>query len=88
VRYELTDIGRRFLADLQIELPSSRRPLVRYCVDWTEQRHHVSGVLGRAIRDRFLSARWIKQVPRGRAVTVTADGRISLADWFGVDWSG
>ena len=84
VRYEVADF--EFLADLGIELPSGKRPLVRYCVDWTEQRHHVGGALGRAILDRFIDAGWVKRLPRGRAVTVTRDGRTALADWFDIDW--
>jgi DNA-binding transcriptional ArsR family regulator len=88
VRYELTATGAEFLTGLGIELPDTRRPLVRYCVDWTEQRHHVSGALGSAIVDRFLTAGWVTRVPRGRAVTVTADGSTALADWFGIDWEG
>jgi ribosomal protein S19E (S16A) len=56
-------------------------------VDWTEQRHHLSGGLGRAVFDRFLSAGWVKRVPRGRALTVTDDGRTALADEFGIEWS-
>jgi DNA-binding transcriptional ArsR family regulator len=87
VSYELTENGRTFLTEVGVELPTSRRPLVRYCVDWTEQRHHLSGALGRAVLDRFLSADWVKRVPRGRAVTVTDDGRAALADAFGIDWA-
>ena len=86
IHYELTDGGRDFLAEVGIELPAGRRPLVRYCVDWTEQRHHLSGALGRAVLDRALSAGWVKRVPRGRAVTVTDDGRTALADLFDIDW--
>ncbi len=87
VQYELTNDGRDFLTEVGIELPTSRRPLVRYCIDWTEQRHHLSGGLGRAVLDRFLSAGWVKRVPRGRAVTVTDDGRAAMADAFGIDWA-
>ncbi|MFY9918265.1 MAG: MFS transporter [Mycobacterium sp.] len=87
IHYELTDGGRDFLTEVGIELPTSRRPLVRYCIDWTEQRHNLSGALGRAVLDRFLLADWVKRVPRGRAVTVTDEGRIALADAFGIDWS-
>jgi hypothetical protein len=49
--------------------------------------HHLSGGLGRAVLDRFLSAGWVKRVPRGRALTVTDDGRSALADAFGIDWN-
>ncbi len=87
LRYELTDAGRDFLTGIGVEMPTGKRPLVRYCVDWTEQRHHLSGGLGRAVFDRFLSAGWVKRVPRGRALTVTDDGRTALADAFGIDWS-
>jgi hypothetical protein len=66
-------------------MPISRRPLVRYCVDWTEQRHHLSGALGRAVLDRFVSADWVKRVPRGRAMKVTENGRAALADLFEIE---
>ena len=88
LHYELTDVGRDFLAAIGVEMPTGRRPLVRYCVDWTEQRHHLSGGLGRAVLDRFLSAGWVRRVPRGRALTVTDEGRTALADAFGIDWTG
>ena len=68
IRYELTETGRDFLTDVGIELPTGKRPLVRYCVDWTEQRHHLSGALGRAVFDRFLSAGWVKRARRGRGL--------------------
>ncbi len=88
VHYELTDAGRDFLIDIGVELPTGKRPLVRYCVDWTEQRHHLSGALGRAVLDRFLAAYWVKRESRGRSVTVTPGGRTVLADAFGIDWAG
>jgi len=87
VDYELTESGRAFLVDVGIELPSSRRPVVRYCIDWTEQRHHLSGGLGRGVMDRFVSAGWVKRASRGRAVTVTERGRTALAGCFGIDWT-
>ena len=87
IAYELTDRGRDFLTDAGVEIPSTRRPMVRYCVDWTEQRHHLSGALGRAVLDRTLSAGWVKRSSRGRAVTVTDKGRNALADAFGIDWT-
>jgi predicted transcriptional regulator len=87
VNYELTESGRAFLVDVGIELPSGRRPVVRYCVDWTEQRHHLSGGLGRGVLDRFVSAGWVKRGSRGRAVMVTDRGRTALDGCFGIDWT-
>lgn len=87
IAYELTDDGRTFLAEAGIEMPCSRRQMVGYCVDWTEQRHHLSGGLGRGVLDRFVSAGWVRRANRGRAVTVTDRGRAALADRFGIDWS-
>jgi ribosomal protein S19E (S16A) len=55
-------------------------------VDWTEQRHHLSGALGRAVLDRFVQARWVKRAPNNRGVTVTEQGRRALAAAFGIDW--
>ncbi|MFH5228945.1 ArsR/SmtB family transcription factor [Antrihabitans spumae] len=87
VEYELAASGRRFLSDVGIELPNGPRPALRYCIDWTEQRHHLAGGLGAAVLGRFTSARWIERPPRGRAVIVTEHGRTALANCFGIDWS-
>jgi hypothetical protein len=87
ITYELTESGHEFLADAGVEIPTGRRPLIRYCVDWTEQRHHLSGALGRAVFDRFLAAGWVKRATRSRALTVTDRGREALRDRFGIDWT-
>ncbi len=68
MRYGLTDRRRMFLTGLGIEIPSPKRPLIRYRVDWSEQRDHLPGALGRAILDRFVAAEWVKRMPRRRAV--------------------
>jgi DNA-binding transcriptional ArsR family regulator len=86
VHYELTPHGGEFLSRVGIEMPSGTRPLIRYCIDWTEQRHHLSGALGRAVLDRFVSGGWVNRTARGRALTVTERGRDALAKHFGIDW--
>ncbi|MHA3022741.1 ArsR/SmtB family transcription factor [Mycobacterium sp. BMJ-28] len=86
VEYRISADGRAFLAGIGIEIPAGSRPLIGYCVDWTEQRHHLSGALGRAVLDRFVTASWIKRASTGRAVTVTDRGQAALAEHFGIDW--
>jgi DNA-binding transcriptional ArsR family regulator len=78
VDYRLTPSGRRQLAALGVELP--RGDALRYCVDWSEQRHHLSGAAGRALARRLLELRWIRRADSGRAIFVTDLGRRELRD--------
>jgi DNA-binding transcriptional ArsR family regulator len=70
VDYTLTDAGRSFLDEFGVILP-----VVRYCVDWSEQRHHLAGALGRGLRDRLIDLDWVRPSPHSRAVAVTETGR-------------
>jgi DNA-binding transcriptional ArsR family regulator len=85
--YRLTAHGRRRLEELGVRLdrPSSR-PLVRYCVDWSEQRHHLAGRLGAALAARLVELDWVRRDPRSRAVEVTDRGAGGLWRAFGLYW--
>jgi hypothetical protein len=56
---------------------------VRHCVDWTEQRHHLSGAVGRALARRLFELRWIERLGQPRAVRVTPAGERGLGRVFG-----
>jgi hypothetical protein len=58
---------------------------VRYCVDWTEQRHHLSGAAGAALAARLFALGWLRRAARGRAVEVTAAGACGLENAFGIE---
>lgn len=84
-RYLLTDDGRSRLLSLGVEIEaSSRRPLTRYCVDWSEQRPHLAGALGNALLVRLVGLGWLIRGER-RVVKVTQAGRSGLAREFGID---
>jgi DNA-binding transcriptional ArsR family regulator len=86
-RYELTERGRAELTSFGLDLDRLerlRRPLIRYCVDWSEQRHHLAGALGAAIAARTLELGWIRRARTGRAVHVTDAGRDGLRETFGL----
>jgi DNA-binding transcriptional ArsR family regulator len=86
VDYVLTDRGADVLSDLGVDLDgasAARRPFVRYCVDWSEQRHHLAGALGAAVRDRLVGLGWIRRQPQGRAVWLTPAGATGLEQTFG-----
>jgi len=87
VDYTLTPAGQRFLDELGVRVPDGHRRLIRYCVDWSEQRHHLGGRLGRAVLDHFLAESWIRRREVGRGVRVTPSGRAALAEAFHLDWT-
>jgi DNA-binding transcriptional ArsR family regulator len=84
VDYALTDDGRGFLDDFGVTI-APRRRLVRYCVDWSEQQHHLAGALGRGLLDRLYEVEWVRPARGSRAVTVTEAGRDGLRTTFGVE---
>jgi len=89
VDYRLTADGeqrlRRFGVDAR---PGGKTLAVRYCVDWSEQRHHLGGGLGAALLSRLLALDWVRRAPHGRALTVTPDGWRGLEGAFGVRAGG
>ena len=86
VAYEITESGRDLLADLGMDcVPAGRRPFVRYCVDWSEQRHHLAGALGARLLRRFEDLDWVRRRAGSRAVNVTATGARGLSRSLGLD---
>lgn len=89
--YRLTDAGVHLLGDFGIDFDSlrkRRRPLIRYCVDWSEQRHHLAGSLGAALADRMLELGWVTRARRSRALHVSDAGYDGLRETFGVELAG
>jgi DNA-binding transcriptional ArsR family regulator len=79
--YRLTPAGRELLLELDVELPAPEADgatALRYCVDWTEQRHHLSGAVGRALTARLFELGWIERNGIVRGVSVTDAGKRGL----------
>jgi len=73
----LTDPGRRFFSHLGIDvasLLSTRRPLCRACLDWSERRPHLAGALGAELLRHIYKERWATRAPDGRAVHFSPRG--------------
>jgi DNA-binding transcriptional ArsR family regulator len=81
----LTDFGRRFLTDFQIDLSHlerARRPLCRACLDWSERRSHLGGSLGAALLEGLIARGWISR-GEGRLLAFTEIGRRGFSGVFG-----
>lgn len=84
----VTETGERFLSDLGIALAdarNTRRPFCKPCLDWSERRPHLAGVLGAALLTRSLDLGWVARVRDTRAITITPRGREGYQASFGID---
>ncbi len=73
--YRLTRSGAAALADWGLPTPLLEIDAgLRYCVDWTEQAHHLAGPHGTALADCLFERGWITKARTPRAVVVTATG--------------
>lgn len=84
-KYIITEYGKERLRAFGIDLDRpSRRPLVLYCLDWSEQRPHLGGRLGASLLDRLIALNWLLQGER-RIITITKEGQSGLIREFGLD---
>jgi DNA-binding transcriptional ArsR family regulator len=86
--YRLTPAGESWCDAFGIDLAAlrtRRRPLIRYCTDWSEQHHHLAGALGAALAERMAQRGWIERAPTGRAVRLTEAGRHGLRERLDVE---
>lgn len=83
LHYRLTAAGQRRLSQLGVQLPAADpagEVSLRYCVDWTEQAHHLSGAVGRALTSRLFELGWLLRIPRTRGVRLSDDGERGLRE--------
>lgn len=60
------------------------RPVCRPCLDWSERRPHLAGVLGAAICTYALDQGWVRRRAGTRALEITPAGRVGFRQTFGV----
>ena len=80
--YTVTEQGAGTLAELGVCANSG--DTVRGCLDWTEQRGHIAGPLGRNLMTRLLALGWVTQDPASRAIHLTDAGSAHLPHRLGV----
>ena len=85
--FTVTPLGQQQLAALDIDVNTAQQPrrvFARACVDLTQRRPHLSGVLGDALLQAFVAKGWILRHRRSRVVTITPTGSESLRHTFGI----
>lgn len=83
---EVTRSGTMFFrrVGIDVETAPSHRTFCRPCMDWSERRYHLAGVLGDRIMHFCFDEGWIKQKPKSRVVDVTPLGVRKFREQFGL----
>lgn len=84
----VTEKGHQFLCAFGVQLETghnSKRVFCRACLDWSERRYHIAGLVGAALQRRLLELDWIAPIGETRALTITHVGKIGLRDCFDID---
>lgn len=81
----LTVAGRDHIEALGVDyaaLKTSRRPICRTCLDWSERRSHLAGSLGEALLALFIDRGWAKREKDSRAIRFTGSGEKTFLELF------
>jgi DNA-binding transcriptional ArsR family regulator len=88
----LTPSGLAFLERIGIDSAPvherlHRRPgrvVCRACMDWSERRPHIAGLVGTILFDHSLLQGWVRRSPGTRALIVTPKGQSAFREHFGL----
>lgn len=83
--FVLTKKGIQLFDTLNIDVKSlrqKRRLFAKACLDWSERRYHLAGVLGAALLERMLKDDWLRRIKNSRALVLTSKGRSELYNRF------
>ena len=80
--FTVTEDGASTFAELGIEAQSG--DVTRGCLDWSEQRNHIAGTLGRSVMMRLIELEWLVRDSKTRALRLTNVGKTNLPLQLGV----
>lgn len=88
----LTEAGMEFLSEIGIDVAPmltrgtkrSGRVLCRPCLDWSERRPHLAGMLGAALCAHSMEQGWTRRIAGTRAVDLTPKGARVMREKFRV----
>src|SRR5512145_1915793 len=85
---EVTSSGAHFLSTFGADLRQrTRRIFCQPCLDWSERRYHLKGLVGARILDRLLELGWLKCESGSRALRLTRSGKSGLSEVFQIEIS-
>ncbi|MEU3910358.1 winged helix-turn-helix domain-containing protein [Streptomyces sp. NPDC029721] len=84
--FELTGAGLDWCRQVGVDVAGAgRRPLASSCLDWTERRRHLGGLVGARLCARALREGWVvRPEGGGRGLLVTGAGEEAFGELLGL----
>ena len=73
----LTNAGKSYFSEIGFDfnnISKSKRPLCKSCLDWSERRNHLAGILGQWILNDLFTKGWASKDLDSRAIQFTEKG--------------
>lgn len=86
--YEITQKGRLFFDQFHIdiiELQLKKKYFAKTCLDWSERKHHLGGLLGTAFLSKMLILGWMTKEQGSRNIQITPRGKLELKRLLNID---
>jgi len=74
----ITDSGKKFFSSIGFDFnqtKKSKRPICKSCLDWSERRNHLAGVLGQWMLSDMFAKGWVERALDSRVINIS---KISL----------
>jgi len=83
----LTQKGRQFFQNSGVDFDNylkTKRPLCKSCLDWSERRNHLAGILGQWVLDDIFSKGWASKNLDSRTIRFSQSGLKSFGKKYGI----
>ncbi|MBU2971981.1 winged helix-turn-helix domain-containing protein [Pseudoalteromonas sp. C2R02] len=73
----LTDLGKEFFSSIGFDfsqVKKSKRPICKSCLDWSERRNHLAGILGQWMLNDMFDKGWLERALDSRVINVSNAG--------------
>lgn len=73
----LSDLGKEFFSSIGFDfsqVKKSKRPICKSCLDWSERRNHLAGILGQWMLNDMFEKGWLERALDSRVINVSNAG--------------
>jgi len=77
----LTDLGKKFFSSIGFDfsqVKKSKRPICKSCLDWSERRNHLAGILGQWMLDDMFKKGWAERALDSRIINISKTSLVKI----------